>query len=119
MADTARLRERILSLEGVQTLYPADPAWKSTARRIRAALAPASGDPGPEYVRLSTEGTSTTVSVRVGADGTVPAADLARTIATTLRAGLDDDLSGHAVNVTVEISSIRHLPAPRRTGPTP
>ncbi|MDI3243347.1 hypothetical protein QK292_17485 [Arthrobacter sp. AL08] len=119
MADTARLRERILSLEGVQTLYPVDPAWKSTARLIRAALDPDAGDPDPEYVRFSTEGTSTTVSVRVGADGTVPAADLARTIAATLRTSLDEDLSGHDVKVTVEVSSIRHRPEPLRTGPTP
>ncbi|MHA7222976.1 hypothetical protein ACX80S_11725 [Arthrobacter sp. RHLT1-20] len=119
MTDPSQLRNLILSLDGVHTVYPADPAWKATARRIRAALASDAGDASPEYVRLSTEGTATTVSVRVGADGTVPAAELARSIAAALRAELDGEHPRGTVNLAVEISSIRHAPALPGTGPTP
>ena len=39
MTDAAELRSLILSLDGVHTVYPADPAWRTTARRMRNALA--------------------------------------------------------------------------------
>ncbi|MDJ0354309.1 hypothetical protein [Pseudarthrobacter sp. PH31-O2] len=116
MTEAARLSKLIMSLEGVHTLYPADPAWKYLARRVQDALAPAPGDPATDRVFVSTEGTSTTARVRVGADGSVPAADLARNIAEVLRTSLADHLRGSNVNVVVEISSIRYVPC--GTGPT-
>lgn len=121
MNDRAQLRNIILALDGVHTLYPADPAWKATARRIRAALAADSSDVGPDYVRLHTDGPVTTVSVRVGADGTVPAAGLARSIAATLRTELEleHDHPGGSVNIAVEISSIKYSPIRSSTGTAP
>lgn len=117
MTETTRLANTILSLPGVHTLYPADPAWKTTARRVRAAFDPKHAA-GPDYVQLSTEGTTTALSVRVGADGTVPAAELARTIAATLRSELKTARPGGRINVTVEISSIQYTPSPAGTPPT-
>lgn len=110
MTDTTPLRSLILSLDGVHTVFPADPAWKTTVRRIRTVLAPDDRPSGVEYVRLSTDRTSTNLMVRVGADGTVPCARLARTIAAALRGALAHELFPQALNVTVEISSIQYQP---------
>lgn len=119
MPENSRIRSLILSLDGVHTLYPADPAWQTTARRIRAALARDEHPPAPEYVRVRTDGASTTMAVRVGADGTVPAAQLARTIAAALRAATDGERPRGALKITVEVSAIRHAPGTPETAPAP
>ena len=119
MTDTAQLRSLILSLDGVHTVYPADPAWKTTARRIRNALSPGEHSPGPEYVRLRSDRTSTSLMVRVGADGTVPTGRLTAAIAAALRAALDDGSAPGTLNITIEISSIRHPPAASGAEPAP
>lgn len=116
MTYTTSLRNLILSLDGVATVYPADPAWKTTARRIRTVLAPDDRPSGLDYVRLSTDGTSKNLMVRVGADGTVPCAQLARTIAAALRGALDHELFPQALTVTVEISSIQYHPPQDQAG---
>lgn len=117
MTKTTQLVNTIMSLPGVHTLYPADPAWKTTARLIVAAFDP-NHAAGPDYLQLSTEGTTTALSVRVGADGTVPAAELARTIAAALRSELQTAQPTGRINVTVEISSIQYTPPPAGTPPT-
>ncbi|MEC5191885.1 MULTISPECIES: hypothetical protein [unclassified Arthrobacter] len=119
MTDSARLRSLILSLDGVHTVYPADPAWKTTARRVRNALTPEDRPTELEYVRLRNDTTSKTLMVRVGADGTVPTTRLARAIAAALRAALDDDSAPGPLKITVEISSIRYPPATPGTAPAP
>jgi len=116
--DTAELRSLILSLAGVYRLYPADPAWKTTVRRIRTALIPGDASEEPEYVRITTGATPATLSVRVGADGTVPAPALARSVAAALRAALGSEFP-EGLKISVEVSSMLHAPAPVEPGLTP
>lgn len=119
MTNTAPLHSLILSLDGVDTVYPADPAWRTTARRVRTVLATDNRPSGLEYVRLTTDRTSTNLMVRVGADGTVPTAQLARTIAAALRDALGHEAFPQALNVTIEISSIQYQPPQAKRVLTP
>lgn len=110
LTETERLLGIVLSLEGVHTVYPARPARNTAATRIGTAPHPAARQPGSECLGVSTDGTFMTLSVRVGVDGSLPAAQVARNVAAALRADLGGKLTLHCLKISVEVSSLRHLP---------
>ena len=100
----------MLSLEGVHTVYPAGPARHPAGKSVGPAPYPAGHRPGSECLGVSTDGTFMTLSVRVGVDGTIEAAQVARNVAAALRHALGGKLTLPFLKIAVEVSSLRHLP---------
>lgn len=59
------------------------------------------------------------LSVRVGVDGTVPAAQVARNVAAALRAALGGELPLHFLKISVQVSSVRHFAPHNETSQVP
>lgn len=119
LTETARLLDIVLSLEGVHTVYPAGPARNTAGESIETAPYPAGHRPGSECLGVSTDGTFMTLSVRVGVDGTLPAAQVARNVAAALRHDLGGKLPLHFLKIAVEVSSFRLLPPRNETSDRP
>lgn len=105
-----QIRESVLGLDGVGTVYSADPMWLTTMKVLGALVG--SGDsagavPFVVCVEDSMEGRSLmTVKVRIGADGSVPSPALARSVAAEIRAFVSGQCPGTDVKTVVEIAAI-------------
>ncbi|WP_237563442.1 hypothetical protein [Arthrobacter sp. H-02-3] len=97
----AQLREIILAVDGVTTVYPARPLWQTIAGAARSALGGAT--PSPVDVTEAGTGTAvTTVKARIGVSGAYPAPDVARAVAAAVR----QHFSPQPVSVEVAIVHI-------------
>jgi len=104
------VRELVLGLEGVATVYSADPLWLTVLKQVSAALSPGD-DPAqlPFVVCRMEDGDGRTlmrVQVRIGSSGDVPAPALARNVAAAIRGFVATAKPGLEVVAVVEIAAI-------------
>lgn len=119
MSIVEALHELVLDVPGVGTVYPADPAWRSTVTTLASVLGPGMPEASPTLVELRIEHSLAAVRVRVGANGQVPVPELARNVAAVLRRKLRDSIPQEVGTVTVQICSIElgHQNEPARAEP--
>lgn len=104
----------VLDMDGVAIVYAVDPMWRTAVKTLGALLSPAETAGARTFVACSenggpgSEGLSPvlTVKVRVGTDGSVPAPELARTVATGIRTFVASRRPDFEVQVLVQIAAI-------------
>ncbi|WP_425862716.1 hypothetical protein [Arthrobacter sp. TWP1-1] len=105
-----QIHEWVLGLDGVGTVYSADPLWLTAAKVLGALVIsgePAGAVPFVVCVEDEVEGHSLmTVKVRIGADGSVPAPSLARSVAAEIRSFVAGQRPETDVKAVVEIAAI-------------
>lgn len=104
-----QLRELVLGLDGVATVYSADPLWLTVVKQVGALLS-AGEEAGVPFVvcRVDTDGERPvmTVQIRIGTDGGVPAPTLARGVAAAIREFVGQERPELDVVAAVEIAAI-------------
>ncbi len=109
------IHQLVLAMEGVATVYSADPVWLAALKQAASRLG--SGGEAAVFVvcceeRLDaggmSDGARPTVGVRlrIGSNGTVPAPALARAVAGGIRTFVSGQRPGVDVKAVVEISAI-------------
>lgn len=100
----------VLGLEGVATVYAADPVWLTVLKQVGAALSPGEAPAQPPFVVCRMEDddgrTAMRVQIRIGSNGDVPAPALARNIAAAIRGFVTKARPGLEVVAVVEIAAI-------------
>jgi hypothetical protein len=116
MSLEEQIHELVLGLDGVATVYAADPLWLAVAKQVGALLS--AGDEAaavPFVVCDVNKGGDDagsggrpvlTVRIRIGSDGGVPAPALARGVAAAIRAFVAAEHPETGVVVAVEIAAI-------------
>lgn len=122
------IHQLVLAMDGVATVYAADPVWLSALKQVGSLMDPDSSSPRVPFVVCSEEASSEaseaseaserngsgavggqpvmTVKIRIGTDGSLPAPAMARSVAGAIRTfviALHPDVQVKAV---VEISAI-------------
>lgn len=118
------VHQRVLDMDGVAVVYAVDPMWRTAVKTLGGLLSPAetaaamtfvacseTADPGSDGMRpVLTAPVLTapvlTVKVRVGTDGSVPAPQLARNVATGIRTFVAPRRPDFEVRVLVQIAAI-------------
>lgn len=111
----------VLGMDGVATVYSADPLWLNALKQLGALLGP-NGEPAPVPFVVCTEeiydaGTAgsgaaaasravMSVRVRIGTDGSVPAPATARSVAALIRAHVAARRADVDVRAVVQIAAI-------------
>lgn len=106
------IHQLVLAMDGVATVYAADPVWLSALKQLGSLVDPGSAAQPVPFVVCSdavlpdAAGAVMTVKIRIGTDGSLPAPAMARSVAGAIRtfvAALHPDVQVKAV---VEISAI-------------
>ncbi|MFJ6378041.1 hypothetical protein ACIQH9_20265 [Pseudarthrobacter oxydans] len=98
------VRQAVLSTDGVDRLYPADPTWRAA---LKGGLALATGQQTtPQDVDLKVQAQAPTVRLRIGVTGTIPAPAVARTVSAVVRQHLLEAFPGQEPQLTVQICAI-------------
>ncbi|AIY02835.1 hypothetical protein ART_3236 [Arthrobacter sp. PAMC 25486] len=126
MSLEEEIRQLVLGMGGVATVYAADPMWVTAVKQLGALLGPG-GDAAPvPFVVCTEEGADLldtddgafpagaggftrpvmTVRVRIGTDGSQPAPALARAVAGAVRALVSVQRPEVGVKAVVEVSAI-------------
>lgn len=105
MKTPVDVREAILSIPGVVTVYAARPLLRAMVGDVAAGLAPG-GAEEPADVEIKRRADSTHVLVRIGSDSAFASTAVARAVAAVVRAELAAE--AHPVSVNVEVSSVRY-----------
>ena len=114
------LHQLVLTMEGVSTVYSADPLWMNVLKQVGALLGPEDDDVPTTFVVCSEEGrpasggpasggpgrTLTTVRVRIGTSGAQPAPVVAKLVAEGIRAHVCAQRPDAEVKAVVEIAAI-------------
>lgn len=104
------LHQLVLGMDGVATVYAADPLWLNVLKQVGVLLGPDDAGPVPFVVCSEGGGESTsgslTVRVRIGTDGAHPAPVVARMVAQGIRAHIDAQHQGMLVKAVVEVAAI-------------
>lgn len=124
------IHQMVLSMDGVATVYAADPVWLSALKQLGSLMDPDSaaqpvpfvvcseaassetdtGDTGGTGDAGSTGGSSCrsvmTVKIRIGTDGALRAPDMARSVAGAIRTFVTALHPDVQVKAVVEISAI-------------
>ncbi|MDJ0317964.1 hypothetical protein [Arthrobacter antibioticus] len=113
------VHQRVLDMDGVAVVYAVDPTWRTAVKTLGGLLLPAetaaattfvacseTADPGSEGMRPVLTAPVLTVKVRVGTDGSVPAPQLARSVATGIRTFVAPRRPDFEVRVLVQIAAI-------------
>lgn len=107
--DETRFNERIhqvaLTVPGVATVYPADPAWHNALRQAGAVLN-LPGDGAARFAACTLDEATATVRVRIGVTRHAPAPQVARDVAAAIRALLERERPGTTVRTQVQVCSI-------------
>lgn len=103
------LHALVTKITGVAAVYKVNPLWRSLARQLSSRLATSAED-SHAFVDLSEESRGDAhvvrVRMRVGSDGSIPAPDVARSVAAHIRAHICDAHPKIHVVAAVEISAI-------------
>lgn len=121
------IRQMVLSMDGVATVYAADPVWLSALKQLGSLMDPDSAAQPVPFVVCSeaassetdtgdTGGTGSaggsscrsvmTVKIRIGTDGALRAPDMARSVAGAIRTFVTALHPDVQVKAVVEISAI-------------
>ncbi|WP_104087188.1 hypothetical protein [Arthrobacter sp. GMC3] len=110
MSLEEEIRELVLDLEGVSTVYSADPLWLNVLKQVGALLLPDDQSAEAPFVvcRLDSDAQRPvmTVQIRIGTDSQVPAPALARNVAAAIREFVSSRLPETDVVAAVEIAAI-------------
>lgn len=108
MSLEEEIRERVLNLDGVAVVYSADPLWLTVVKQVGALLSPGDEAAQVPFVVCQVDGDLplTTVRIRVGTDGSVPAPAVARDVAASIRSFVGSLHPGSEVVAAVEIAAI-------------
>ncbi|PYI38949.1 hypothetical protein CVS30_06440 [Arthrobacter psychrolactophilus] len=110
MSLEEQIHQRVLGLDGVGTVYLADPVWLTAVKQLGTLIA--SGEskaPAPFVVCVEeeSEGRSLlTVKVRIGTDGSVPAPAIARSVASEIRSLVGEAHPHKEVKAIVELAAL-------------
>lgn len=99
----------VLEMEGVGTVYSADPAWLTVVKTLVAeAGSTRESSPCAVHWEKTDDGARPTlrVQLRIGGDGSIPAPDLARSVAGRIRSLVNDRHADVDVKVYVQVSAI-------------
>jgi len=105
-----QIHQCVLGLDGVGTVYLADPVWLTAVKQLGALIA--SGEskaPAPFVVCVEeeSEGRSLlTIKVRIGTDGSVPAPAMARSVASEIRSLVAETHPNMDVKTVVEVAAL-------------
>ena len=109
------LHQLVLTMEGVSTVYSADPLWMNVLKQVGALMGTDGDDVPTTFVVCAEEGrpasgdtgrTLTTVRVRIGTSGAQPAPVVAKLVAEGIRAHVCARSPGTEVQAVVEIAAI-------------
>ncbi|MEV8181763.1 hypothetical protein [Specibacter sp. NPDC078692] len=118
------IRQMVLSMDGVATVYAADPVWLSALKQLGSLMDPDSAAQPVPFVVCSEAASSETdtgdagstggsscrsvmtVKIRIGTDGALRAPDMARSVAGAIRTFVTALHPDVQVKAVVEISAI-------------
>lgn len=115
------IHQLVLSLEGVATVYAADPVWLSALKQLGSLVDSGSAAAPVPFVVCSEDASSETsetndrglvgqpvmtVKIRIGTDGSLPAPVMARSVAGAIRTFVSALHPNVQVKAVVEISAI-------------
>ncbi|MGN5732916.1 hypothetical protein [Arthrobacter psychrochitiniphilus] len=126
MSMEEEIRQLVLSMDGVATVYAADPLWLTTVKRLGLLLEQGTAEPAhfvvcsggiEEFPLIETTNTgyrtaagdgtgALTVRTRIGTDGSLPAPATARAVADAIRVFATENYPFLSVKAIVEISTI-------------
>lgn len=105
-----QIHQWVLGLDGVDTVYAADPLWLTAVKQLGALVgAGESAAPVPFVVCAEEEADGRavmTVKIRIGTDGSVPAPAMARSVATEIRTIVAGQRPEVDVKAIVEIAAL-------------
>ncbi|MFQ4149506.1 hypothetical protein AAGW05_12540 [Arthrobacter sp. LAPM80] len=115
------LHQLVLGMDGVATVYAADPLWLTMLKQVGGLLGQGDDAAPVPFVVCSEDGAGdgagdgaedgthdgiVTVRVRIGTDGAQPAPAVARNVAEGIRAHVSLQRPGTLVRAVVEVSAI-------------
>ena len=112
------IHQLVLSMDGVATVYAADPVWLSALKQLGSLMDPDSAARPVPFVVCSEDSSSElsdggpgcrsvmTVKIRIGTDGALRAPDMARSVAGAIRTFVTALHPDVQVKAVVEISAI-------------
>ena len=120
MSMEEEIRQLVLSMDGVATVYAADPLWLTTAKRLGSLLEQGTAEPAhfvvcsdgiEEFPLVETTNTgdgagALTIRTRIGTDGSLPAPATARAVADAIRVFATENYPFLSVKAIVEVSTI-------------
>lgn len=110
MSLEEQLRELVRGLDGVATVYSADPLWLTVVKQVGALLSAGEEAAEVPFVVCRVDGDGETpvmtVQIRIGTDGGVPAPALARGVAAAIREFVGRERPELEVVAAVEIAAI-------------
>ncbi|WP_449374517.1 hypothetical protein [Arthrobacter psychrolactophilus] len=110
MSLEEQIHQRVLGLDGVGTVYLADPVWLTAVKQLGALIASGETKAATPFVVCAEEeieGRSTMiVKVRIGTDGSVPAPAMARTVASEIRFLVGQTHPDKEVKTVVEVAAL-------------
>ncbi|MFB9165161.1 hypothetical protein [Arthrobacter psychrochitiniphilus] len=120
MSMEEEIRQLVLSMDGVATVYAADPLWLTTVKRLGLLLEQGTEELAhfvvcsggiEEFPLVDTTATgdgtgALTIRTRIGTDGSLPAPATARAVADAIRVFATENYPFLSVKAIVEVSTI-------------
>ncbi|SEE84369.1 hypothetical protein SAMN04489740_2754 [Arthrobacter alpinus] len=105
-----QIHQWVMGLDGVDTVYSADPLWLTAVKQLGALVGAGESATSVPFVVCAEEETDDrplmTVKVRIGTDGSVPAPALARSVAAEIRTLVVGQRPEVDVKTVVEVAAL-------------